>query len=196
MSALGAPRAKLIVSAGIGPSIGIDIFPVMPASIELVKIALKAYGNGDCEIALALADPLIRWDERASRPDGELVWKHDAVRRAMRRYLDNWQQYGFELEDVAEVTPGKVVGICREQGVDEQGVSVDRRFGGLWVIEGGKIVSWSTYLTPKEAVRAARELGDSGRFTRERQAPQETDDQQKRRAAKARAKIKREAAAS
>jgi len=46
----------------------------MPASLETVKIALQAYGNGDCEIALALADPLIRWDERASRPDGDLVW--------------------------------------------------------------------------------------------------------------------------
>lgn len=137
----------------------------MPASVEIVKIALKAYGNGDCEIALALADPLIRWDERASRPDGDLVWKHDAVQRAMRRYLDGWQDYRFYLEEVAEVIPGKVVGICRELGADADGIAVDRRFGGLWVIEAGKIVSWSTYLTPKEAVRAARELGTSGRFT-------------------------------
>lgn len=137
----------------------------MPASVEIVKIALQAYGNGDCEIALALADPLIRWDERASRPDGELVWKRDAVQRAMRRYLDGWQRYRFDLEDVAEVTPGKVVGICRESGLDPDGVAVDRRFGGLWVIEAGKIASWSTYLTPKEAVRAARELGNGGRFT-------------------------------
>ena len=137
----------------------------MPASLELVKIALKAYGSGDCEIALALADPLIRWDERASRPDGDLVWKHDAVQRAMRRYLDSWQEYYFDLEEVAEVTPGKVVGICREWGIDADGVTIDRRFGGLWVIEAGKIVSWSTYLTPREAVRAAKELGHSGRFT-------------------------------
>jgi ketosteroid isomerase-like protein len=171
-------------------------FSVMPASLELVKIALKAYGHGDCEIALALADPLIRWDERASRPDGDLVWKHDAVQRAMRRYLDSWQSYEFELEDLAEVTPGKVVGICRERGVGEDGVSVDRRFGGLWVIEGGKIVSWSTYLTPKEAVRAARELGASGRFVRESQAQAPSPKQEKQRAAKARAKVKREAARS
>jgi hypothetical protein len=169
MSGLGAPRAKLIVSGGIRASIGtaaapggarrIDIFPEMPASLELVKIALKAYADGYSEIALALADPLVRWDERASRPDGELVWNHDDVQRAMRRYLDSWQRYEFELEDIAEVTPGKVVGICRERGVDSHGVQVDRRFGGLWVVERGKILSWSTYLTPKEAVRAARELG-------------------------------------
>jgi ketosteroid isomerase-like protein len=130
----------------------------MPASLELVKIALQAYGNGDCEIALALADPLIRWDERASRMDGDLVWKHDEVERAMRRYLDSWDQYRFDLEDVAEVGPATVVGICRERGKPKDGAPVDRRFGGLWVIEHSKIVSWTTYLTPKEAVRAAKDL--------------------------------------
>jgi ketosteroid isomerase-like protein len=130
----------------------------MPASLELVKIALQAYGNGDCEIALALADPLIRWDERASRPDGDLVWKHDQVERAMRRYLDSWETYRFDVEDIAEVGPGKVVAICRERGKPKDGAAVDRRFGGLWVVEHGKIVSWVSYLTPKEAVRAAKEL--------------------------------------
>ncbi len=155
----------------------------MPASVEIVRIALQAYGNGDCEIALALADPLIRWDERASRPEGELVWKHDAVQRAMRRYLDSWREYRFDLEEIAEVTPGKVVGICRERGLDADGMTVDRRFGGLWVIEGGKIVSWSTYLTPKEAVRAARELGPSGRFSPARSAAPEPPKQKRKSAA-------------
>jgi ketosteroid isomerase-like protein len=130
----------------------------MPASLELVKIALQAYGNGDCEIALALADPLIRWDERASRPDGDLVWKHQDVERAMRRYLDGWESYRFDVEDIAEVGPGKVVAICREHGKPKEGGEVDRRFGGLWVVQDSKIASWVTYLTPKEAVRAAKEL--------------------------------------
>jgi ketosteroid isomerase-like protein len=130
----------------------------MPASLELVKIALQAYGNGDSEIVLALAAPLIRWDERASRPDGDLVWGHDKVGRAMRRYLDGWEEYSFDLEDLAEVGPGKVVGICRERGKPKEGTAVDRRFGGLWLVEHGKIVSWATYLTPREAVRAAKEL--------------------------------------
>lgn len=130
----------------------------MPASLELVKIALQAYGNGDCEIALALADPLVRWDERASRPDGDLVWGHDKVQRAMRRYLDSWETFRFDLEDVAEVGSGKVVGICRERGKPKDGAVIDRRFGGLWLVEDSRIVSWATYLTPKEAVRAAKEL--------------------------------------
>ena len=130
----------------------------MPASLELVKIALQAYGSGDSEIALALAAPLIRWDERASRPDSDLVWGHDKVQRAMRRYLDSWEEYRFDLEDVAEVGPGKVVGICRERGKPKDGTAVDRRFGGLWIVEEGKITAWATYPTPREAVRAAKEM--------------------------------------
>jgi hypothetical protein len=170
----------------------------MPASLELVKIALQAYGAGDVEIALALSDPMIRWDERASRGDGDLVWGHDDVAKAMRRYLDSWDQYAFELEDIAEVAPGKVVGICRERGVDTEGLPVDRRFGGLWVVEGAKISSWSTYLTPKEAVRAARELAASEPQPKPKAPPQgrpgPTEEQ--RRAAKARARVQRQKAAS
>ena len=130
----------------------------MPASLELVKIALQAYANRDCEIAIALAGPQVRWDERASRPEADLVWGHDKVQRAMRRYLDGWEEYRFDVEEIAEVGPGKVVGICRERGKPKEGPAVDRRFGGLWVVEGGKITSWATYLTPREAVRAAKEL--------------------------------------
>jgi hypothetical protein len=179
----------------------------MPASLELVKIALQAYGNGDCEIALGLAAPLIRWDERASRPDGDLVWGHDEVQRAMRRYLDGWEQYRFEIEDIAEVGPGKVVGICRERGKPKEGSEVDRRFGGLWVVEYSKIVSWATYLTPREAVRAAKELlgGSLEQDQIKRSTPAAssgderprkralTKSEEQKRAAKARAKLRRRA---
>ncbi|MGZ5321424.1 MAG: nuclear transport factor 2 family protein, partial [Solirubrobacterales bacterium] len=105
------------------------------------------------------AGPAIRWDERASRPDAEPVRGRDEVQGAMRGYLEGWREYAFELEDVAEVAPGAVAGICRERGIDPAGAPVDRRFGALWVVEGSKIVSWSTYATPREAVRAAKEQG-------------------------------------
>jgi ketosteroid isomerase-like protein len=131
----------------------------MPASLELVKIALQAYANGDSEIALALAGPQVRWDERASRAEGDLVWGQENVARAMRRYLDGWAEYRFDVEEIAEVGPGRIVGICRERGRPKEGPAVDRRFGGLWIVEDGKITSWTTYLTPREAVRAAKELG-------------------------------------
>lgn len=184
----------------------------MSASLELVKIALKAYGDGDVEIALALSDPNVRWDERASRPDGDLVWGRDEVARAMRRYRDGWQSYRFDLEDVAEPAPGNVVGICRERGVDAEGAAVDRRFGGVWVVEDAKVASWSTYLTPREAVRAARELTgpDASKPRKPEAAPEPAlvaepklaavsgsgSAERIRMAAKARARLRRQKAAS
>lgn len=135
----------------------------MPASVETIKIALQAYGDRYSEVALALADPEILWDERGSRAGAEPVAKRDAVEKAMRAYLQGWKSYSFELEEVAEVTPGEVVvGICREQGVDGNSQPVDRRFGGLWTIKDGKIASWTTYATPREAVKAARGLRGGG----------------------------------
>jgi hypothetical protein len=91
----------------------------------------------------------------------------------MRRYLDEWEEYRFDLEDIAEVGPGKVVGICRERGKPKDGPAVDRRFGGLWVVEAGKITSWATYLTPREAVRAAKDLlGADGEQPQVKPAPE------------------------
>ena len=134
----------------------------MSAALELVKIALRAYGAGDPEITIQLCDPLVRWDECASCPDGELVWGHEDVLRAMRSYQGGWERYRFEVEKIAEVGSGKIVGLCRERGTEtDGGLTVDRRYGGLWVVEASKIISWSTYLTPAEAVRAARGLVSS-----------------------------------
>jgi ketosteroid isomerase-like protein len=182
----------------------------MSASVELVRIAVEAHAEGDTDIALALADPGVRWDERHSRPDGQLVTGRDAVEAAMRGYREAWREYAFELEDVAEVKPGSVAGICRERGIDAAGAPVDRRFGALWIVEDGRIASWATYATPREAVRAAKRRGRAAQpFGGERPAPRQpasisvlkppvsvSADERRRRAAKARARLQRRRLAS
>ena len=112
----------------------------------------------------------------------------------MRRYLDSWEQYSFELEDIAEVSPGKVVGICRESGVDSTGTPVDRRFGGLWVVEDGKIVLLVHLPDPTRGGQ-----GGEGRNADAKERPRPAATQHKKltpedkaRAAKARAKLKRQ----
>ena len=130
----------------------------MPASLELVKIALQAYANGDSRSPSHSPVPRSAGTSAPRAPTASSSGATTRSRGRCARYLDGWQEYRFEIEDIAEVGPGKVVGICRERGKPEDGTPVDRRFGGLWVVEGGKITSWSTYLTPKEAVRAAKEL--------------------------------------
>ena len=130
----------------------------MSAALELVKLALRAYGLGDPEITVQLCDSLIRWDERASRPSAELVSGQAEVLRAMRSYQGGWERYRFQVEKIAEVGDGRIAGLCRESGLEKDADEgeVDRRYGALWVVEDGKLASWITYSTPAEAVRAAR----------------------------------------
>lgn len=147
----------------------------MPVEVELVRIALQAYGAGDIELALELCDPLVRWDERSARPDGELVWGRKDVEKAMRIYQeDDWDDYNYELQKLKAMSPGRVVGIYREWGTSYDGLPVDRRLGGLWVVESRLIVSWNGYLTPKEAIRAGKMLSDSVRF-RDAETPERGD---------------------
>jgi ketosteroid isomerase-like protein len=127
-------------------------------AVELVRIAMQAYGQGDYEIALALADPLLRWDERPAYPDGELVWGHDEVLRFLRRHDAEWEQYEFRLEELIDAGD-RVIAVYRERGWSLEGVPIGERHASVWTVEDGKIVACSIYLTKEEALRAARETG-------------------------------------
>lgn len=170
------------------------------AALEVVRIATQAYASGDPEISLQLADPNIGWDERASRHDGEIVVGQRDVLMAMHRYFDGFESYSFKVEKLAAANDSAIVGVCVEKGVTLEGVPVDRRYGALWIIRDGKIVSWTTFLSPREALRAAREV--ETQQVREVAPPAngESDDQpfspEQRKAAKRRARLKRFARSS
>jgi ketosteroid isomerase-like protein len=170
--------------------------PMSAAALELVRIATQAYAAGDPEISLQLADPNIGWDERASRHDGEIVVGQRDVLLAMHRYFDGFEEYSFKVEKLASASDSAVVGVCSEHGTTVDGLPVDRRYGALWTVRDGKIVSWTTFLSPREALRAAREVEDHGRALAETQA--ETAEPagdvftpEQRRASKRRARLKR-----
>ena len=165
------------------------------AALEVVRIATQAYASGDPEISLQLADPKIGWDERASRHDGEIVVGQREVLLAMHRYFDGFESYSFEVEKLAAASESAIVGVCVEQGMTLEGVPVDRRYGALWVVRDGKIISWTTFLSPREALRAAREVEvappPSASARDDHQGGEEPFTPEQRKAAKRRARLSR-----
>jgi ketosteroid isomerase-like protein len=167
----------------------------MAAALEVVRIATQAYAAGDPEISLQLADPNIGWDERASRHDGEIVVGQRDVLLAMHRYFDGFESYSFKVEKLAAANDSAIVGVCVEKGVTLEGLPVDRRYGALWIVRDGKIISWTTFLSPREALRAAREV--EAQQAREAAPPPsgtpgaEPFSPEQRKAAKRRARLKR-----
>lgn len=165
-------------------------------ALEVVRIATQAYSAGDPEITLQLADPMIGWDERASRHDAEAVVGQRDVLMAMHRYFDSWEEYEFAVEKLAVASDSAIVGVCTEKGISREGVPVDRRFGACWVVQDGKILTWTTYLSPREALLAAREVDPVPRSREPEPLGESVHEEERftpeqRKAAKRRARLRR-----
>jgi len=138
----------------------------MPTAAEkaLVKIAMNEYAVGDVAGALALADPLIRWDDRALDADGELVWGQEDVLTHIADWMDGWDAYGATVEEIRP-EGDRFVAIYTEQGVDAStGFTVEQRRAAAIKVERGAIVLWARYLTESEAVGAAQAGSGVDRF--------------------------------
>ena len=138
----------------------------MPTAAEkaLVKIAMNEYAVGDLAGALALADPLVRWDDRALDADGELVWGQEDVLRHLADWIDGWDAYGAEVEEIREEGDRFVV-LYTERGINrDTGANVENRRAAAIKVERGAIVAWARYLSEREAVGAAQAGGEVDRF--------------------------------
>lgn len=125
------------------------------ATVELVRIAMQAWGEGDYELALAFVHPLIRWDERPAEPGAELVWGRDEVERAMASYLEGFDRYEAIVEELIDAGE-KVVGVYRERGqLVGSGMQVNQTRAAVWTVDPKWIVDWTVYLSKREALIAA-----------------------------------------
>lgn len=133
------------------------------AASAIVKIAANEYAAADFAGALALADPLIRWDDRALEPDAELVWGRDEVLAHLGQWLNRWEAYGATIVELREVGE-RTVFVYDEEGIERStGIHSQQRRAAVVTVEGGAIVGWARYLSDAEAERAA-EAGGVSRF--------------------------------
>lgn len=130
------------------------------AEAALVKIAMNEYAVGDIAGALALADPLIRWDDRALDSDGELVWGQEDVLKHIADWIDGWDDYSATVEEIREEGDRFVV-LYTEHGIDRAtGMSREHPRAAAIKVERGAIVAWARFLTETEAVGAAHAGGE------------------------------------
>jgi hypothetical protein len=126
------------------------------AASALAKIAIQEFAVGDIAGAIALADPMIRWDDRSLDGDGELVWGRDDVLEHVAGWMDKWEEYGAEVEEIREVGD-RIVCVYTERGIDGvTGIDREQQRAAAIKVERGAITDWARYLTVREAERAAQ----------------------------------------
>ncbi|TMK23755.1 MAG: hypothetical protein E6G62_10750 [Actinobacteria bacterium] len=105
------------------------------------------------ELIAQAADPDIEWAEDPHRLDAQVSRGHDGVRQSFERWLEQWDEYGYEAEEFIDCGDDVLV-IGRERGRGmASGANVDVRQHAVWTIRAGKIVRYREFYDEQEALK-------------------------------------------
>jgi ketosteroid isomerase-like protein len=80
-------------------------------------------------------------------------------REQWAEFLDTWTgdfDWALELEQLIDAGDGRVVVISLQRATGKaSGVPVELRMGGIWTVEGGRVIRVENFLEPADALQAA-----------------------------------------
>jgi ketosteroid isomerase-like protein len=161
MSALGAPRAKLIVSVAIvAPTIailrGMELSP-----LERIQRGLGLFNEGAYDSSIELLPQAIEWDTSAAVPDGAVYRGREELLGWWRELPSRWDAFRIEAERWIESDHVVLmVGRLEARGIGS-GVPVVGNWDQVWRIVDGEPVRCENYTDRARAFAAAGNPMDS-----------------------------------
>jgi ketosteroid isomerase-like protein len=131
-------------------------------NVEFVEALLAGAGGMDKQAVLAAlpewiantCSPDIEWVEDPGRADGAVHRGHEGVRRSWERWLEQWDDWGFEVERVIDCGDDVLV-VAREVGRGAtSGASVSARNYMAFTIREGKIARYQEFYDEQDALKA------------------------------------------
>ncbi len=131
-------------------------------NVEIIEALLAGTSTMDKHALLAalpaiveqLATPDIEWVEDPQRADARVSRGHAAVLESWTRWLDEWDEWGYELEDLIDCGDDVLV-TARERGRGAtSGASVDARNYMAFTIREGKIARYREFYDEQAARKA------------------------------------------
>jgi ketosteroid isomerase-like protein len=132
-------------------------------NVEFIEGLLAGVGTANKEALLAalpelvaqVADPAIEWIEDPTRPDSQVHHGHEGVLESWRRWFDQWDEYGFEIERVADCGEDVFVVASERASGASSGATVSARLYLLITVRDQKIRRWREYYDEDAARKAA-----------------------------------------
>ena len=118
---------------------------------KLDKAALLAALPG---LIAQTCDPEIEWVEDPSRADGRTYRGHEGVRESWERWLENFDQWGFDIERISDYG-NRVLVVAVEQGrgsVSEAEVSARNYM--VFTFRADKILRYEEFYEEAQALEA------------------------------------------
>ena len=90
-------------------------------------------------------------------PGGRLHYTGpDGFVEAWRDWLEAYESYTLEIDDIVEGTEGRVLMLARQRGRTRiGGVELEESAGAVWTVRDGKLARMEFHLDPEAARRAA-----------------------------------------
>jgi ketosteroid isomerase-like protein len=100
-------------------------------------------------------DPEIVWVEDPRRADRRVHRGYEGVRESWERWLENFEEYGFEVERMLDCGD-RVLVIAREEGRGSlSGATISQRIYVVYTFRSGKIARYEEFYEEQEALEAA-----------------------------------------
>ena len=110
------------------------------------------------ELIRWIADPEIEWVESPNRIDRRTYRGHEGVRQAFHHWLDGFDEYTFELQQIIDCGD-EVLVVAHEEGRGAaSGVPVSATSYQVFTVRGGKVLRFRGFADDEAAAREAAGL--------------------------------------
>jgi ketosteroid isomerase-like protein len=124
--------------------------------LAIARANAEAYARGDNEEALSHVHTEVVYDVTRNSPEGAILHGHDGLREGLLLWLDTWDDYRVEIDEVIDAGGDRVVVAARQGGRGrETGADVTNDVAWIYAIRDGKIVRIETHPSKDAALAAA-----------------------------------------
>jgi ketosteroid isomerase-like protein len=126
--------------------------------VETLTAAFEA-GPDDPEAFYAIFHPDVEWDaSHTGLPEFSAPLQGvDVVRDFFRRWLESFNVYDYEAEEVIDVDPHVIVVLRHRMVASHSGIELEDRFAQIWTFSDGKVIRYRGFETKDEALAAVRD---------------------------------------
>jgi uncharacterized protein len=122
------------------------------ANVEALRSGYAALNRGDLSVVLDLLDPEIEWHEPATSLEGGSHRGRDGFERFLRGWLESFDGFRVEPEQVVERGNELVVVVHQTGTGRSSGLPVETRLAHVWTVADGKAVRWEAVQDHEAAV--------------------------------------------
>ena len=124
-------------------------------NVELVRSGAEALARGDLDVMREGLDPAFEFDVTRTDLNPRVYRGLEGLLELMDEWTSTWDDYEFEVAELAEAGKDRVVGILRERGrMKDSDAWVEHERGVVWTIRAAKILRYDEYPTKREALEA------------------------------------------